>query len=754
MRQYIISGKFPAILLGLLVLLGLYLTSLYSYLLFHSLVELFSIVIACGIFMVAWNSRRFLDNNYLLYIGIAYLFIGCLDLIHTLAYAGMGVFQGYTSNLPTQLWIASRYVESISLLIAFAFLGRKLRSNLMFLSYTVVISLLLVSIFWNIFPQSYIEGVGLTPFKKISEYIISLILVASVVMLFRNRTQFDRGIFRLLIASIAFTIGSELAFTFYISVYGFSNLIGHFFKLISFYLIYKAIIETGIRNPFDLLFRNLKQSEKMLQIAKDELEVRVEERIKELQCVYDIDKIGANPGLTIDEMCQEVVKILPRSWQYPEITCAKITIDSKEFKTKNYEDSKWMQSSDIKIYRAKAGEVTVIYLEERPKLDEGPFLKEERQLIDSVAEQLARNIETKQAQKALAESEDKYRAIFNEARDGIVLIDYETGSIVDCNREFENQTGRKLKQLQRMKTWEIRPPEKIEVAKRRFLEIKRGRRRLGGSVDLEFQKPNGAIVNIEFVSKKINIGDKEFVQSISRDITERKKMQEQLIITDRLASIGELASGIAHELNNPLTSVIGFSDLLLDKDVPDDVKEDLDVINREAKRTARVVKGLLTFARKQADEKQSVDINKDIQAVLDLRAYEQKISNIEVDAHFATNLPEIIANGPQLQQVFINIIINAEHFMTESHGRGTLTITTEQVGDIIRASFADDGPGIAKDTLGHLFDPFFTTKEVGKGTGLGLSISYGIITSHGGRIYAESELGKGATFVVELPVSK
>ncbi len=139
--------------------------------------------------------------------------------------------------------------------------------------------------------------------------------------------------------------------------------------------------------------------------------------------------------------------------------------------------------------------------------------------------------------------------------------------------------------------------------------------------------------------------------------------------------------------------------------------------------------------------------------MLDLRAYEQKVNNIEVDTHFAVDLPEIIADGFQLQQVFLNIVINAEQSMLEAHGKGILTVTTDQVGDIIRASFADDGPGIAKENLGYLFDPFFTTKEEGKGTGLGLSICHGIITEHGGRIYAESELGKGATFVVELPVT-
>ncbi len=239
---------------------------------------------------------------------------------------------------------------------------------------------------------------------------------------------------------------------------------------------------------------------------------------------------------------------------------------------------------------------------------------------------------------------------------------------------------------------------------------------------------------------------------VARDITERKKMEAQLIATDRLASIGELSSGIAHELNNPLTSIIGFSQLLLDKNLSDDVKEDLELINREAQRTSSVVRNLLTFARKHKAEKQPVDVNGAIKLVLALRAYEQKVNNIQVNTHLAPDLTKIMADGFQLQQVFLNIIINAEHFMLEAHGKGTLTITTERVGDIIRACFTDDGPGIAKENLGHLFDPFFTTKKEGKGTGLGLSISYGIITEHGGKIYAESELGKGTTFVVELPI--
>jgi C4-dicarboxylate-specific signal transduction histidine kinase len=243
-------------------------------------------------------------------------------------------------------------------------------------------------------------------------------------------------------------------------------------------------------------------------------------------------------------------------------------------------------------------------------------------------------------------------------------------------------------------------------------------------------------------------------QVVYQDITEQRKMQEQLMAQDRLASLGQLVSGIAHELNNPLTGVIGFSDMLLKRDLPDDVKADLKVINDEAMRTARIVKNLLTFARKQPEGKTAVDINENIRGVLNLRDHEQKVNNIRVITHFASDLPQVMGNSSQLQQVFFNIVINAEQAMLEAHGRGGLIITTEQMGDMVRVSFTDDGPGISPENMRKLFTPFFTTKEVGKGTGLGLSICYGIVTEHGGRIYAESEAGKGATFVVELPVSK
>jgi signal transduction histidine kinase len=251
---------------------AIYLLSRLNYLLFHSSVEVFSIVIAFAIFVIAWNSRRIMDNSYLLFIGIACLFVGGVDLLHTLAYSGMGVFPEHGGNLATQLWIATRYMLSFSLFAALFFANRKFRPGLVIAGYAIATTLLFGSIFyWGNFPQAFVDGVGLTPFKVASEYVISLILLCAIGLLIRKRNAFSSNVVKLMVAAMAVAIAAEMAFTLYTDVYGVANMIGHLLTLVSFYLIYKALIETGLTKPYNLLFRDLKQNEIALTEYANEL---------------------------------------------------------------------------------------------------------------------------------------------------------------------------------------------------------------------------------------------------------------------------------------------------------------------------------------------------------------------------------------------------------------------------------------------------------------------------------------------------
>jgi len=288
--EEVTRARFLAAASGAVVLLlGLYLCRLHSYLLFHSIAETFSLVVAFGIFMVGWNSRHFLENKYFLFLGIAYPFVGLLDLVHTLAYQGMNVFSGLGSNTATELWIAARGMESLSLLMAPLFVRRGLRLAPLVLGYAGATTLLLGAVFhWDVFPDCFIEGQGLTPFKIAAEYAISGILLVAAFQLYRVRRHFDRAIFHLLLASIFATIASELSFTLYRGPYTSFNMLGHYLKIISYFLIYRAIVYTGLKMPYSLLDAGLRRSRKELQAAHAELELRVQERTSELEATNEV----------------------------------------------------------------------------------------------------------------------------------------------------------------------------------------------------------------------------------------------------------------------------------------------------------------------------------------------------------------------------------------------------------------------------------------------------------------------------------
>jgi two-component system NtrC family sensor kinase len=243
---------------------------------------------------------------------------------------------------------------------------------------------------------------------------------------------------------------------------------------------------------------------------------------------------------------------------------------------------------------------------------------------------------------------------------------------------------------------------------------------------------------------------------VFRDVSERRQMQEQLVQSDKLAALGQLVSGVAHELNNPLTAVMGYTELILMRNQLDiELREQLTFVHQESERTRRIVQNLLSFARQHKPMRTFVNINDILERTLGLRNYELRSRDISVIREYS-ELPGVFADSHQLQQVFLNIIINAEQEMDQVSSLGQLRIKTEMSANneaaAVLITVEDNGPGIAPDHLGKVFDPFFTTKDVGKGTGLGLSISYGIIKEHGGTIRVESPYGGGARFIIELPV--
>jgi signal transduction histidine kinase len=253
------------------------------------------------------------------------------------------------------------------------------------------------------------------------------------------------------------------------------------------------------------------------------------------------------------------------------------------------------------------------------------------------------------------------------------------------------------------------------------------------------------------------------IEALVRDVSERKKLDDQtrdiyhqLLQAEKMAALGQTISGVAHELNNPLATILSWAERLSQKPALDEpVRRGIETILGESERAARIVRNLLTFARKRQTTRAMVDVNQIVRETLALRAYEQRLSNITIIDALAAGLPHVLADGHQLQQVLLNLIINAEQAMVSAHGRGILVVRSwlDANQESVILEINDDGPGIPDEVQAKIFDPFFTTKDVGKGTGLGLTVVYAIIQEHGGRVRLKSKPGSGASFYVELPVT-
>ncbi len=366
---------------------------------------------------------------------------------------------------------------------------------------------------------------------------------------------------------------------------------------------------------------------------------------------------------------------------------------------------------------------------------------------------IARDItERRRMEQALRESEENLRALIDNAPEAITAYDL-AGTVIDCNRKGEEMLGYSREEMVGRSMFEIGaiPDDYVPRASR---ALEKGKwDRSARPFEFDLLRKDGSRITVEATTITVERGGRTEIICIARNVTERKHMEQQLQLAGRLAAVGELAAGVAHELNNPLSAVQGFAQYLAERDGVDEAtRSDLNTIFKEAQRATKITGNLLSFARKHAPEKSFLSINDVLERSLELHAYRMRVNNVEVVTELDPDLPSTMADFHQMQQVFVNVVTNAEQAMTQERDGGRLVVKTEQVGGMIRVVFADDGPGMSNEVLKSVFDPFFTTKEVGKGTGLGLSICYGIVQEHGGRLYAESEAGRGATFVVEIPV--
>ena len=499
----------------------IFISRLYSFLLFHSIAELMSIIISGGIFIVGWNTRKYMDNSYFLVIGISFLYIAIIDLLHTLAYADMQIFIEYDANLPTQLWISARYWQAFSFLIGSFVIHKKVNSIYLFALSTIIISILIPFIFLRIFPDCYIVGLGLTPFKIISEYIIDIILFISLVLLYKNRNEFDKKIFLLMILSIISTMASELAFTFYFGVFDLPNVIGHLFKIVASFFAYKAIIETGLENPFNLLFRKLKLSQQALEEKAIDLELAFSEADQLFNASLPLRVINTN--------C-EVLKVNDTFCRLFQITeeeilgkkCCDI-LPHKFCETKNCAMQQIQNGKDLAEYEInfelKNGEFLTLIV------NSVPFRQVKGEFI-GIIQNYTDISERKQIENKLKESEEKYRKLIEDSLEGVWVTD-ENAKTTLVNRSMANLLGYTVEEMMDRTLYEFLDDESKKIALKKFNNRKQGQEEIH---EFDFLHKTGRKVYTIIKATPLFNEQNEFVGGMSfvSDITEQKRAQEKV----------------------------------------------------------------------------------------------------------------------------------------------------------------------------------------------------------------------------------
>jgi len=468
-------------------------------------------------------------------------------------------------------------------------------------------------------------------------------------------------------------------------------------------------------------------------------------RIKELRCIYGISKLLENPDVSLEEILQKTVNLLPSAWRYPDIACARIVFEKREFKTKNFRETIWKQSADIKIHGKRVGAVEVYYLEQNPTLDEGPFSKEERDLIEAAAESLGKFAERRKAEEALQESEKKYRELADLLPQAVYEMD-ERGNLTFTNRKGFESYGYTREDFEKgLNALQMFIPEDRDRVRNNIQRILSGEKLVGNEYTAR-RKDGSTFPVIIYSSPIIRENKPTGLRGIIVDITDRKRMQEELLKAERLAAIGEVATMVGHDLRNPLTGIATaayYLKMRLGSKMDKKMEEMLELIDKDIEYSNKIISDLLEYSREIRLELVETTPKSIVEDSLTLVKVSQNIQILD----FTGSEPRINVDVQKMKRVFVNIIKNSIDAMPEG---GKLTIKSKESGDSVEIAFADTGAGMTGEIMEKLWMPLFTTKA--KGMGLGLSICKRIVEAHGGSIFVNSTVGKGTTFTVTLPI--
>jgi PAS domain S-box-containing protein len=495
-----------------------------------------------------------------------------------------------------------------------------------------------------------------------------------------------------------------------------------------------------------------------LQMESDRAHTQLTERVKELRCLFGISRIVETPGISTEEILGRTLRLVCEALRFPESACARITLDDKEFRTEPWADTSWTQVADITVNRQKVGQLQIAYIEEKPEAEEGPFLKEERDLIHAVAERLGRIIERRRA----SAQQSMLTTAIEQAAESVVITDID-GHIQYVNPAFTKISGYGREEVFGKNPRILQSGKHDKVFYRKLWETILDGRTWEGR--LTNKSKNGTLYEVDCLISPVK-NERGVVTNfvaVKHDVTEMVKLESNLRQVQKMEAVGQLAGGVAHDFNNLLTVILTNVHYML-KGLGDSspLRQDIEEIKQSGERAASLTRQLLAFSRQQIIEPRIVNLNQIVEGTE--KMLRRLIGeHIELETGLAEDLGLVYVDPAQVEQVILNLAVNARDAMPEG---GKLTVETANVsldedysrlhsdvrpGPFVMLVVTDTGSGMDESTQSRIFEPFFTTKEQGKGTGLGLSTVYGVVKQCGGHVWVRSVEGEGTIFKIYFP---